>query len=66
MIDLRRVPFPGEKRKQIGAEIPRAVSLQVGEARRAARGAGGVWEVRGVRRSRHLGEGVSVSPSIIC
>lgn len=62
MIDLRRASFPGEKRKEISVEIPRAVSLQVGEARR---GAGGAWEVRGVRR-RHLGEGISVSPSIIC
>ena len=66
VIDLRTVSVPGEKTKEIGAENPRAVSLRVREARRAARGAGGAWEVRGVRRSKHLGEGVSFCPRIIC
>lgn len=66
IIDVRTVSVPGEKRKEIGAEKPRAVSLRVREARRAARGAGGAWEVRGGRRSKHLGEGISFCPRIVC
>lgn len=65
MIDLRTASVPGEKGKEIGAENPRNESLWVREARRAARGAEGVWEVRGARRSKHLGEGISFSPRII-
>lgn len=46
MIDLRTASVPGEKRKEISAENPRAVSLWVREARRAARDSGecGRWE----------------------
>lgn len=65
-MELRTNSVPGGKRKEISAENPRAVSAWVREARNTARGAGGVWEVRGVRRSKHLREGVSFSPRIIC
>lgn len=61
MIDPRPASVPGEKRKEISAENPRAVSLWVREARRAAR-APGEWEVR---RSKHLAEGISFCPRII-
>lgn len=42
MIDLRPASVPGEKRKEVSAESPRAVSLWVREARGAARAPGGV------------------------